>query len=355
MELSNIQKQIVMAKEPNVVVIAAAASGKTRMLTERVKYLLAEGADPKKIVVITFTNAAAEELGERIGNPAGLFIGTIHSYCNQLLLAHGHDTSKYIAEEDFDKLFEMIKQHPECIKEVDHLLLDEAQDSNPNQLEFIFDMVNPHNYMVVGDFRQSIYRFAGATPDFLIDLSRQKHVTTYDLNENYRNGSDILDYARSIITNAGWEYNDNSRPMRGAPGKVIKVDYSPTAIARTIKMYVEREGQYKDWFVIARTNAQVAEMQRALTTFGVPNDTFKRAQLDGKEFTKMMAKDSVKVLTIHTSKGLEAKNVVVIGVRYFNLEEKCIGYVAATRAKDLLVWATNHHFTNKKPRIERWD
>ena len=53
-----------------------------------------------------------------------------------------------------------------------------------------------------------------------------------------------------------------------------------------------------------------------------------------------MAQDTVKVLTIHTSKGLEAKNVVVIGARGWNTEEKRIQYVAATRAMDLLLWTT---------------
>ena len=51
-----------------------------------------------------------------------------------------------------------------------------------------------------------------------------------------------------------------------------------------------------------------------------------------------MNEDTVKVLTIHSAKGLEAKNVAVIGAKFYTEEEKCISYVAATRARDNLYW-----------------
>ena len=120
MELSYQQKQIVETTANKVVVVAAAASGKTAVLVERVKFLLDEGIDPKKIVLITFTNAAAEELAERLGHPKGLFVGTIHSYANYLLLSTGTDTADLIENEQFDRLFNRIKHNPECIRDVEH-------------------------------------------------------------------------------------------------------------------------------------------------------------------------------------------------------------------------------------------
>ena len=136
MELSNEQKQIVETEANRVVVIASAASGKTAVLVERVKYLINSNVNPKDIVLITFTNAAAEELAERLDHPKGMFIGTIHSYANYLLLANGQDTSDLLESEEFDRLFERIKNNPECIRKVEHLLLDESQDSNKNHFEF---------------------------------------------------------------------------------------------------------------------------------------------------------------------------------------------------------------------------
>jgi superfamily I DNA/RNA helicase len=346
MELSTAQQKIVEAKESKIVVIASAAAGKTAVLTERTRYLLEQGVDPTKMVLITFTNAAAEELAERLNHPKGLFIGTIHSYANYLLLSYGRDTSDLLESEQFDRLFERIKKHPNCIKEVEHLLLDESQDSNESHFEFLLDMVKPKNYMLVGDHKQSIYRWNGAYPDYLINLAHDRDVTTYDLNENYRNGYKILDFARGIINAAGYEYYDKSRPMRGVSGKVVDVEYSPVAIARTIKQM----GDFGNWFVLTRTNDQLDEIAFFLKKEGVPIDTFKRSELDNKELGEKMKQDTVKVLTIHTAKGLEANNVVVIGAKFFNIEERCVSYVAATRAKNLLVWAK---MPNKKKMVQK--
>ena len=148
-ELNEDQRAIVETDASKVVVVAAAAAGKTAVLTERVRYLLNSGVNPRSIVLITFTNAAAEELSERLGHPVGPFIGTIHSYANFLLLSGGQDTSDLLDAEQFDKLFPRIKQHPECIRPVEHLLLDEAQDSNELHFEFLLDMIQPENYMWV--------------------------------------------------------------------------------------------------------------------------------------------------------------------------------------------------------------
>ena len=136
MNLSKQQEEIVRTTASKVVVIASAASGKTAVIVERVRYLLSKGENPKGIVVITFTNAAAEELAERLGHPKGLFIGTIHSYANYLLLANGNETHDLLENELFDKLFNRIKHNLDCIRPVEHLLLDESQDSNATHFEF---------------------------------------------------------------------------------------------------------------------------------------------------------------------------------------------------------------------------
>lgn len=351
MELSKQQRAIVQTPESQVIVIASAAAGKTATLVARVQYLLQNGVDPKEIVLITFTNAAADELADRLGRPQGLFCGTIHSYANYLLRANGEDTSDLLEQEQFDRLFDRIEDNPQCLRHVSHLLLDESQDSTELQFRFLLDMVNPDNYMLVGDYRQSIYRWAGADPQYLIDLMGQDDVVTYDLNENYRNGVSILRYAQSIIQLAGYDYIDNSKPMRMEYGRVCTVDYEPIRLAQSIKAW----GEYKDWFVLARTNDQVDEIARVLTKMDVPCDTFKRSQLDNAELFKRLHDDKVKVLTIHTSKGLEAKNVAVIGAKFYNIEEKCISYVAATRARDLLVWTKMPTKPQRQKKVTNWE
>jgi superfamily I DNA/RNA helicase len=352
-KLSKMQKQIVETTEPCVVVVASAASGKTRCITERVRWLLAQGVPASEIVTITFTNAAAEEISERLGNPEGLFIGTIHSLANYYLRASGIDTSKVLNDERFDDLFKLIKKHPDCVKHVTHLIVDEAQDSNPQQFEFLLDMIAPTNYMLMGDHRQSIYRCNGATPDYILNLMESPEVMTYDLSENYRNAPEILRYAQDLIRSLGYDYEDYSVPMRTQRGRIVNVDYSETGICTTIKRYVdEGKSTYKDWFVLTRTNAELENIRAALERAGVPCDTFKKAQLTNKGLKDKMAEDTVKVLTIHTAKGLEADNVVVIGARWRDIEEKCINYVAATRARNLLVWTIKR--AKRGPKTNYW-
>ena len=71
-----------------------------------------------------------------------------------------------------------------------------------------------------------------------------------------------------------------------------------------------------------------------------------------------MNKNTVKVLTIHTSKGLENKNVIVVGATtflksYSNIEEIRVAYVAATRAKDKLIWMSGQK--KKKVQVSNWE
>ena len=353
-ELTKQQRAIVEATEPRIVVVATAAAGKTRCITERVRWLLKQGVPGEEIVTITFTNAAAEEISERLGNPSGVFIGTIHSLANTYLRIGGVDTSKVLNDEKFDDLFKLIKKHPECIQHVTHLIVDETQDSNPRQFEFLLDMIAPDNYMLMGDHRQSIYRFNGATPDYILSLMESPEVTTYDLNENFRNAPEILAYAQNLIRQLGRDYEDHSIAMRNElQGRIVSVDYSGEGIVRTIQRYVnEGKTLYSDWFILTRTNAESEVIMQVLKRHNVPYDTFKKAQLDNKGLKQKMKENTVKVLTIHTSKGLEADNVIVIGARWHDVEERCIGYVAATRARNLLVWTNKPK--SKKVRTEYW-
>ncbi|MGN1299901.1 MAG: UvrD-helicase domain-containing protein [Clostridia bacterium] len=330
----------------------------TAVLTERIRYLINNGVNPKELVAITFTNLAAEEIRERVGDIAkDCFIGTVHSYCNYLLISAGVETRELLDEEQFDELFEKIKEHPECIKYVDHLLLDEAQDSNYAQFEFLIDSIQPKHFMLVGDHRQSIYRFNGAAPTALIDLTKQPDVKVYSLNENYRNGIKILDYAKMIIRQNGYDYLDNSIPMRKIDGRVVTVEYSPTAIARTIK----KMGGYKNWFILSRWNKDIEQIANACEATNVPYSIIRKKDFSSnEELRKKMEEDTVKIMTIHASKGLEADNVVVIGATFNKKgtnEEKeenlCVNYVAATRAKNLLVWTYKHQY--RKDAVRSWE
>lgn len=334
MQLDFNQQKIVEATEPKIIVSSAAGGGKTRVLTERIRYLLQHNYSPQKIIAITFTNAAADEIKQRLNFTDNLFIGTIHSLANKYLLSKGIDTSDIIQEEEFDKLFLRIKENLYVVPEVDYLLLDEGQDSTPEQFEFLLDIIKPKEFMIFEDCKQCIYEFSGVDPNYILNLKRNPEIKTYNLDINYRCGKNILNFAKQIMRPLGQDYQDISVSKTSYSGDVIKIQLDFKSIISRIRKYDD----YKDWFILTRTNAQLDEVIEKLKKAQIPYDTFKKSDLSNSELQNRLNQNTVKVLTIHTSKGLENKNVVVIGAQFYSDSERRVSYVAATRAKQILVW-----------------
>ncbi len=357
MEFTEIQRQIISTDKPKVLVLSSAASGKSAVIVERIRYLLEQGVDPSKIVAITFTNNAASVMYERLGYPNGLFIGTVHSYCNYLLRGGAVDTTKILNEERFDDLFEEIKKNPDCIKPVEHLLLDEAQDSTMDQFEF-FELIHPTNFMYVGDIKQSIYGFNGSYPEYLINLWYQNDVTVYEMRQNFRNLPDILRFAKKFLYRLGPDYDDDSIAMRQSDGKphVLEGNYTPSEAVASLMLAADRlDTQWKDWFVLCRTNSDIALFQQLFETKGIPTDTFKQSELTNAQIQDRLKENTVKILTVHSAKGMEAPCILSYNIRAYNDDEARLCYVSATRAKDFLIWAKTPPKKKKRNTVVNWE
>ena len=96
-------------------------------------------------------------------------------------------------------------------------------------------------------------------------------------------------------------------------------------------------------------------MINVLKKNGIPCEGFKQGRLTKEELTQKMEENTVKVLTIHSAKGLEWKKVVAIGMKYFSNAERNVNYVAATRAKEELYWVVEEPKWKKKKTVFNWE
>ena len=160
--LNDKQYEAVVNTEGPCLVIAGAGSGKTKVLTHKIAYLIGEkGAKPWDILAITFTNKAANEMKERIANLIGddakdIWMGTFHSICVRILRRFidriGFDTSFIIFDTSDQRT--LVKG---CLKDLsidDKMFTDRAVLSEISNAKN--EMLEPEMYQVRanGDFRK---------------------------------------------------------------------------------------------------------------------------------------------------------------------------------------------------------
>lgn len=127
-QLNPQQRKAVEPKDGSLLVIAGAGSGKTRIITARIAYLIMHhGVLPEEIVALTFTNKAAKEMAERIESFLGRgrnipFIGTFHAYCLRLLKQYPHIAEipffSIIDADDQEKIIKGILQRAQLPKQI---------------------------------------------------------------------------------------------------------------------------------------------------------------------------------------------------------------------------------------------
>mgnify|MGYP000168390688 CR=1 FL=1 len=159
-DLNDAQRAAVEYIDGPSLVIAGAGSGKTRVLTYKIAYLLSQGMKPWSIMALTFTNKAAREMKERIGKLVGddlaqhLYMGTFHSIFSRILRAEaehiGFNNNFTIYDESDsrsllkaiikemgldDKAYKPAAVHARISMAKNNLVTAEAYDSDPAILE----------------------------------------------------------------------------------------------------------------------------------------------------------------------------------------------------------------------------
>lgn len=388
MILNEEQKKAVDANERFLFLLAGAGSGKTRVLTTRIKKLIDEGICPKQILAITFTNKAKEEMKERIQNE-DVDIYTFHGFCYHKLIDLGlnfdmideknipfhqddllkiskyknslyRTTKPYLYEKyqaylrqnkslDFDDLlliiYDRLKRKSIRFSYL-YILVDEFQDTNPLQYAILKLIANRDTHIFcVGDPDQSIYQFRGATKEIIDLFIKDYQAKTYYLHINYRSIKDVVILSNRLIERNHRTFKKRLIPSKISQGLIFHTVFENEIveslwITKLIQSFIKRYPHHHKIAILYRHHHRIYELELKLHEFYIPfqiDDTF------------VMNHPKVFLLTIHQAKGLEFDSVIILGLENGSLpsyqistkkeleEERRLMFVAMTRAKENLI------------------
>ena len=202
--LNEVQREAVFHTEGPLLVLAGAGSGKTRVLTHRIAYLIEEkGVNPWNILAITFTNKAAGEMRERVDKIVGfgaesIWVSTFHSSCVRILRRHieslGYTTNFTIYDSDDQRtlmrqVLKTLEIDPKLYKDRAMLgFISTAKNELVTAAEFELN--------AGGDFRQK--KVAQIYKEYQSQLKKNNALDFYDLImktvELFQNNPEVLDY-----------------------------------------------------------------------------------------------------------------------------------------------------------------
>jgi DNA helicase-2/ATP-dependent DNA helicase PcrA len=253
---SNQQRNAVVTDEPLVLVQAGAGTGKSTVILGRIDHLTSRGVDPKDITVLSFTNAAADNIIAKNPNVGSMTISrmihdiytanytkhelsSIDTIINSLDIFYPKsdlaaafrkrliDVAKNASgaftamntfiESHFDAVMAVLDRLGQtsleleiivCYQKIEtmiepthvqsrYLIIDEVQDNSIFEFIYVLKYVAKHkeNMYIVGDSSQTLYEFRSSNPKALNALEGSGVFTTFKLTTNYRSNQEILDFA----------------------------------------------------------------------------------------------------------------------------------------------------------------
>ena len=251
-DLNPAQQEAVRFGEGPLLILAGAGSGKTRVLTHRVAYLISQGVAPEEIILLTFTNKASEEMLRRITGtkPTG---GTFHSFCARLLRRNNPD---FVIFDEADQL-DTIKQamiavgmDPRAVKPASVLhTISQAKNELIGPQEYADYARGDFQKMVVRVYQQLLKKYKALDFDDLLieavkllreqpekrwryvlvdeyqDTNKAQYEITKLLAKKYQNLTAVGDFSQSIYSWRGADYRNLLLLKQDFPGlKTINLE-----------------------------------------------------------------------------------------------------------------------------------
>lgn len=362
-------------------ILASAGSGKTTTITARIAYLVENyDIDPSRILLVTFSRAAAQEMIHRVHKLIGatqMYAGTFHGLAAQIL----RDMApKMLADQPFiDELpYRLVKwleteRAQKWVQRFRTIIVDEFQDINDIQWQMIKGFLHKWaTITIVGDDAQNIYTWRGSSVDFILNfhnfIPQPAKVKDYQLCMNYRSTEAIVTIANSIMRFIPTLPFKEKMVANMKGGRKPEVHFFFRAadeydwIVNSIEKFIKQFTNF-NFAVISRYNHDLFKIEERLH--------LKRIQYNlctnyDPERSKQHNK-RVTLATIHASKGLEWDIVFFMNLhddvfpsRKSDEEIVCerrLFYVAATRAKKALYMTYSRHerslsrFVREIPRV----
>lgn len=346
--------------EGHRVIHGVAGSGKTMILGYRAEHL-AKFPSSKPILVLCYNKPLAQKLEATFaakGLSERVHARNFHKWCRDQLVAFGQPVPEGFGDKVFEAMVDNVirgverKQIPSG--QYQAVLIDEGHDFQPEWLKLVTQMVDPetNSLLVLFDSAQDIYGKSKARGFSFKSVGIQASGRTTILRINYRNTKQILQTANLVAAKFlnPEEQDDDGVPVvrpvscgrEGEEPQIIRLPHAgdePAKIADILANAHEEGHAWGDMAVLCRRHAQLDEIGRVLAKRKLPHQIRKKAE----DFDPLA--NTIKVMTMHVSKGLEFPVVALCGVGQMpgegedEKDEARLFYVAATRAMQRLAIA----------------
>jgi hypothetical protein len=341
------------------VIHGVAGSGKTMILGFRAMQLARELSKP--ILVLCYNKTLAARLDQLIGERGlgeKVQVYNFHKWCRKMLTAYHVDLPPRGSENFFGQMVQRVIDGVEQGQiprfQYGAVLIDEGHDFEPDWYKLIVQMIDPdtNSLLVLYDDAQNINGRADRRKFTWKSLGVQAQGRTTILKLNYRNTLEILSVARGFATellraDAG---EDDGVPLiapesagrRGAVPELVRTETAAAQLDVLIARLRDEHAHgrpYSDMAVLFRNLWEGEKLHEALQRIGIPS---RLADDKGKQ-TLFVVEDSVKLVTMHSSKGLEFPFVIIPGLGSLpkpgqtEADEARLLYVAMTRATEHLL------------------